>query len=42
VTLSVLELVELAAMFRIIVGRYVKDMNWIELAEMPISLFCEE
>jgi len=42
VTLSVLELVQLAAMFRFIVGCYVKDMNWIELADMSISLFCEE
>jgi hypothetical protein len=42
VTLSVLELVQLADMFRFIVVFWVKGMNWIELAEISISLMFED
>jgi hypothetical protein len=42
VTLSVLELVKLTDMFRFIVVYWVKGMNWIELAEISISLSCED
>ena len=41
VTLCVLELAQLADMFRLIVVYLVKDMNWTELAEIPIVFFYE-
>jgi len=39
VTLCVLELAQLADMFRFIVVYWVKVMNWIEMAEISISSF---